>query len=415
MRLYVVEEGCVGVIDGGTDVVVAALGLVEEDGGFAKDVLCLLELLQSLLKGLVGTVHLTETLLVLTQLDRELVHELRASTTISTSSKADERKGALEGTDRDALLFHLSVEESNASLHLVEPPDSESVLSLPTAERRRIRPATANRICRNRTFVRSNSDQKILHPDSISDRQCADPEAWLAPVLATYPTPCSPNDVPYKLRAASLRKHKGQHKILLGEFRTAMALACHAECSSAVAIRSRARRSIGNRKLNTAWASALLLLATSTGADALFGIGEKRFKYEGLINAGSLGLDQINGQIAAWGDWNGDQFVDAIVVDADRSTASIHVWDHSDFGFKRSPAATVQTPAGQKISNVVAADINYDGRLDLLVMSQNPASSSKELSMQIFLGEEDGSGFQDDTTVVAVIDASPAHLYRCLG
>ncbi|GAK62023.1 t-cell immunomodulatory protein [Moesziomyces antarcticus] len=173
-----------------------------------------------------------------------------------------------------------------------------------------------------------------------------------------------------------------------------MALECHAECSSAVAKRSRARRSIGNRKLKTAWTSALLILATSTGADALFGIGEKRFKYEGLINAGSLGLDQINGQIATWGDWNGDQFLDAIVVDADRSTASIHVWDHSDFGFKRSPAATIQTAAGQKISNVVAADINYDGRLDLLVMSQNPASTSKELSMQVFLGEEDGSGFK---------------------
>lgn len=172
-----------------------------------------------------------------------------------------------------------------------------------------------------------------------------------------------------------------------------MELSCEAECSTAAMKRSRRHRTSKVRKLKAAWASALLLSASTTGVDALFGIGEKRFKYEGLINAGSLGLDQIDGQVAAWGDWNGDQFLDAIIVDSQRHTASIHLWDHTNFGFQHNPAASVQIASGQKISNVVAADINYDGRLDLLVMSQSTSASSKQLSMDIFLGKLDGSGF----------------------
>ncbi|SNX81963.1 uncharacterized protein MEPE_00668 [Melanopsichium pennsylvanicum] len=172
-----------------------------------------------------------------------------------------------------------------------------------------------------------------------------------------------------------------------------MSLNCDAECSIAATKRSpRQRHTSKTRKLTPAWASALLLSSVITGVDALFGIGEKRFKYEGLINAGGLGLDQVKGQVAAWGDWNGDQFLDAILVDSDRHTASIHLWDHTQFSFKRGAAASVQIASGQEISNIVAADINYDGRLDLLVMSQSTSTSSKELLMDVFLGKVDGSG-----------------------
>ncbi|EST06562.1 FG-GAP repeat [Kalmanozyma brasiliensis GHG001] len=173
-----------------------------------------------------------------------------------------------------------------------------------------------------------------------------------------------------------------------------MALSCEAECSKTAQRRSHRPRSSKARKLRATWASALLLVTATTGVDALFGIGEKRFKYEGLINAGSLGLDSIDGQIAAWGDWNGDQFVDAIVVDSARQTANIHTWDRTSFSFSSSPAASVQLASGNKISNVVAADVNYDGRLDLLIMSQSTSSSSKQLSMDVFLGKVDLSGFE---------------------
>lgn len=174
-----------------------------------------------------------------------------------------------------------------------------------------------------------------------------------------------------------------------------MASSCEAESSTAALRRSRKSRPSKARKFRGACASALLLSATTfSGVDALFGIGEKRFKYEGLINAGDLGLDGIKGQVAAWGDWNGDQFLDAILVDADRQTASVHLWDRTNFAFGHEPAANVRINDGTKITNVIAADINYDGRLDLLIMSQDTSASTKELSMQVYLGKPDGSAFE---------------------
>lgn len=56
------------------------------------------------------------------------------------------------------------------------------------------------------------------------------------------------------------------------------------------------------------WALTLALLTAMliqpTGA--VFGLPSKRFRYEGLIDAGSLGLDAIDGQVVAFGDWNAD-------------------------------------------------------------------------------------------------------------
>lgn len=179
-----------------------------------------------------------------------------------------------------------------------------------------------------------------------------------------------------------------------------MARNCEAESSSAPLKRSRRQRTSTVRRRKAACALALLLSTTATGVDALFGIGEKRFKYEGLINAGGLGLNGIDGQVAAWGDWNGDQFLDAIVIDSHRQTASIHLWSHTNFEYEHDAAATVRVASAQQITNIVAADINYDGRLDLLVMSQGTTSPSKQLSMDVFLGKPDGSGFESTPLAV---------------
>lgn len=54
---------------------------------------------------------------------------------------------------------------------------------------------------------------------------------------------------------------------------------------------------------------ALLQLASRSipPVSALFGIAEQRFKYEGFIDLGALGLDEVDGMVAAVGDLTGDQ------------------------------------------------------------------------------------------------------------
>lgn len=50
-----------------------------------------------------------------------------------------------------------------------------------------------------------------------------------------------------------------------------------------------------------------LLLQQAQPVTALFGMGEQRFKYEGLIDMGTLGLETANGMVAALGDLDGGQ------------------------------------------------------------------------------------------------------------
>ena len=157
-----------------------------------------------------------------------------------------------------------------------------------------------------------------------------------------------------------------------------------------------------SRRFRCSQLAAAALLATSSlssipGAHALFGFGDKRFKYEGLINAGGLGLENLAGQIVAWGDWNGDQFLDAIFLDSSRSTLNVHLWNHNQFLFEKIPAASVTLPPGALVTNVIAADLNYDGRLDLLVMSQSSrASTQQQLDLSVYLGLIQGDGFSKD-------------------
>lgn len=52
---------------------------------------------------------------------------------------------------------------------------------------------------------------------------------------------------------------------------------------------------------------AQLLLQQAQPVTALLGIGERRFKHEGLIDMGSLGLEDVHGMVAALGDLDGGQ------------------------------------------------------------------------------------------------------------
>ena len=55
----------------------------------------------------------------------------------------------------------------------------------------------------------------------------------------------------------------------------------------------------------------------------------KRFKEEGFLRAGSLGLEDVRGQVAAWGYFRDDRFLDAWIVDASRQSVTVHEWNHA--------------------------------------------------------------------------------------
>lgn len=101
-----------------------------------------------------------------------------------------------------------------------------------------------------------------------------------------------------------------------------------------------------------------------------------------------MGVDD-DGRVVAFGDFNGDQFLDIVVLGSDQHTLSVYLWNHESFDFRRS--ASFRHP--QRVYNVVPGDFTHDGTLDILVMSQS--SSSDELSLSLYPARH-GGGFDLD-------------------
>lgn len=133
--------------------------------------------------------------------------------------------------------------------------------------------------------------------------------------------------------------------------------------------------------------SSLFLTRVSA---SIFTFGQKRFSIEGLINAGSLGLDNADGQVAAFGDYNGDSAMDLFIVSGDATKVNVYLWNHDSFSFQISPASQITLPSGKSIVNIIPADFTYDGKLDLLVMMK--AFNAGETEMMLWLGKV-GGGF----------------------
>jgi len=81
-------------------------------------------------------------------------------------------------------------------------------------------------------------------------------------------------------------------------------------------------------------------------------------------------LSPVKGTPIATGDFDSDQYTDIIVLSAARDELSVLLWDHEEHVFSQGPM--VGGLAG--VVNVVATDLNRDGHLDILVMSEEGAS-----------------------------------------
>lgn len=141
-------------------------------------------------------------------------------------------------------------------------------------------------------------------------------------------------------------------------------------------------------------ALAVALAAAVPGTLASFGFAPKRFKEEGPVDVGALGLGNVSGALVAWGHYNDDRFLDAFVTNAERTAVQIHEWVHLEFAFNATPAAVLQVPSDLRIVNVVPADFTYDGRVDVLVMAEpvTRTPTTAPISLILWPSTPDGLG-----------------------
>ncbi|KAH9934948.1 uncharacterized protein B0H18DRAFT_1182116 [Fomitopsis serialis] len=134
------------------------------------------------------------------------------------------------------------------------------------------------------------------------------------------------------------------------------------------------------------YTSLILLLGLVLPTYAIWPFTPKRFAGNAFLGAGSMGVDD-DGNIIAFGDFNGDQFLDLLGLASDRQTLSVYLWDHEEYTFRKS--AVFRHP--QRVYNVIPGDFTQDGRLDLLVLSQ--AASASQLAVHLYRAQS-GGGFE---------------------
>ncbi|KAI8999088.1 hypothetical protein BD414DRAFT_476952 [Trametes punicea] len=123
-------------------------------------------------------------------------------------------------------------------------------------------------------------------------------------------------------------------------------------------------------------------------AEAIWPFPPKRFSGNALLSAGALGVDS-DANVVAFGDFNGDQFLDLLTLGSDQQTLSIYLWDHDAYLFRKSVA--FRHP--RRVYNVIPGDFTQDGRLDLLVYGQSTRTS--EVSIDLYVASPLG-GFDLD-------------------
>lgn len=94
----------------------------------------------------------------------------------------------------------------------------------------------------------------------------------------------------------------------------------------------------------------------------------------------SVGLNFIEGVVAAYGDFNSDQATDVFVIADDWKSIYVYVWNVREQTFSKSDAV-VKT--SQSIVGIAPADFNGDGNMDLLVSM----AASNGITAQVFFGE----------------------------
>ncbi|KAK4688706.1 integrin alpha FG-GAP repeat containing protein 1, partial [Tremellales sp. Uapishka_1] len=166
--------------------------------------------------------------------------------------------------------------------------------------------------------------------------------------------------------------------------------------------------------------AVVVLLLTSTSTYALWPFKQKRFTAEAFINAGPLGLEDLDGRVVAVGDWNGDQHSDLITVSKSEKSLRVHLWSRGmdTSGTRASEIAndslvlidhfqympSHEVTLSSKIKNVVPGDFNHDGHLDLMVMYEETGEDGGwwggkavgRLGMKVFLGGGESGSFQPE-------------------
>ncbi|ORX98916.1 integrin alpha N-terminal domain-containing protein [Basidiobolus meristosporus CBS 931.73] len=141
-------------------------------------------------------------------------------------------------------------------------------------------------------------------------------------------------------------------------------------------------------------------------------LARPKFSTNGLHRV-DVGLGEISGTVVAFGDINEDKFTDLFVLSGDQSTLSFYLWHHEQYKFVKTTSEIKIDPNGAEgfvITNVVAGDFNYDGKLDVLLMGQKDPGKAGDVLMRVYFGNGENDFSEAYTTLPPATSAQPVTL-----
>ncbi|KAI0648361.1 hypothetical protein C8Q79DRAFT_906145 [Trametes meyenii] len=148
------------------------------------------------------------------------------------------------------------------------------------------------------------------------------------------------------------------------------------------------------------WTCLFVVLLWALPTSAIWPFPPKRFSGNALLSAGSMGVE-ADASVVAFGDFNGDQFLDLLTLGSDQQTLSIYLWDHEAYVFRKS--VVFRHP--DRVYNVIPGDFTQDGRLDLLVYGRS--SRSSEVSIELYIASPTGGFATTPITAPPSVSAQP--------
>ncbi|KAJ2385581.1 hypothetical protein GGI05_004654 [Coemansia sp. RSA 2603] len=106
-----------------------------------------------------------------------------------------------------------------------------------------------------------------------------------------------------------------------------------------------------------------------------------RFKLNQLYEL-SVGLENLRGTPAAFGDFNNNQQTDLFVISPDQKQVQVWLWNAAEKQFQHLTSADITTDF--TLANVVVGDFDMDGKLDVLVQGTD---SGDKVAMQMYRGD----------------------------
>lgn len=147
-------------------------------------------------------------------------------------------------------------------------------------------------------------------------------------------------------------------------------------------------------KIAGLWYLGLLQLVSGLEPSSTYQFGPNTGGLTNFPNELNLGKMEFQGySVIGFGDFNSDKYTDIVLLHSDLKTIQVALFEEKEKGFVLPPA--YRYVAKNEVVNVIPADWDYDGQLDLLLLTATSHAKVLDMEIVVVANGELGKGRRD--------------------